>query len=95
MTKQQEIAVNKIRADIEKEFFYDKDTYEVKKWEVEECKYFVSVAFEVGIKNDEGTLASIFCRDRGHLFVGKRGGLSYYNKRGTLKKVGSTSLCCI
>lgn len=51
--------------------------YEIKQYEVKEYDCFVSVALEVGMKDDKGTWASIFCRDRVHLFIGKRGGISY------------------
>lgn len=76
MTKEQERTVSRIRRDAEYHFFYSED-YEFKKWEVTENKYFVSVVFVVGMKGDEGTLASIICRDRAQLFIGKRGGITY------------------
>lgn len=53
------------------------DKYEIKTFEVEDCKYFVSLVVEVGMKDDEGTLAEVFCRDRAHLFIGPRGGIRY------------------
>lgn len=56
---------------------FKKGEYEIKRYEVEECHYFVSVFLEVGQKNDEGTLASIICRDKVQLFIGKRGGITY------------------
>ena len=76
MTKEQKRTVNRIRRDAEYHFFYSED-YEFKKWEVTENEYFVSVVFVVGMKGDEGTLASIICRDRAQLFIGKRGGVTY------------------
>ena len=59
-------------------------TYEIKEYKVEETEYFLSVVLEVGMIGDEGTMAQVFCRDRVHLFVGKRGGITYpvTNKRG-------------
>lgn len=75
MTKAQEKAVAKIRALAEQNFYAD--DMEFKEWEVEEFESFVSVVVETGHKNDEGTMAAIFCRDRAHLFVGKRGGIRY------------------
>ena len=51
--------------------------YEIKRYEVKDYKYFISVSLEVGLVGDEGTMASIFCRDRVHLFVGTRGGIKY------------------
>jgi hypothetical protein len=29
------------------------------------------------MKDDEGTMASVLCRDRVHLFIGKKGGVRY------------------
>lgn len=85
MTKAQEKMINNIKYWMEKDLFFDKEKYEVKKFEVEETAYFVSVVGEVGLKGDEGTLASVICRNRFHLFVGPKGGISYYNKKGTKK----------
>ena len=75
MTKAQEKAVAKIRALAEQNFYAD--DMEFKEWEVEDCGAFVSVVVETGHKNDEGTMAAIFCRDRAHLFIGERGGITY------------------
>lgn len=76
MTREQERMVNHIREDAKERFFYS-DEYEFKKWEVTETKYFVAVVFCIGMKGDEGTLASIICRDQAQLFIGKRGGVTY------------------
>lgn len=86
MTKAQEYAVRNIRAKVEKEFLLT-ENYEIKEWKVEENEYFVSVVFETGLKNDEGTWASILGRDRGQVFIGKKGGLTYYNRKGTKKRL--------
>lgn len=56
----------------------DKDRYEVKKFEVnpispEQKRSIYSVVIEVGLKGDEGTTASIYCRNRNHFFIGRRG----------------------
>ena len=80
MTKSQERALNKIRRLVDQEIKGirgDRDDKEIKVWEVDENEYFVSVIVEYGYKNDEGTMASIICRDRAHLFIGKRGGITY------------------
>ena len=53
------------------------DKYEIKTFEVEENKYSVSVYVVVGLKEDEGTLAEVFCRDTALLFIGPRGGIRY------------------
>lgn len=75
MTAAQERAVKRIRKLAENCFY--SDAWEIKEWEVNENEYFVSVIVEIGHKNDEGTLAAIICRDRAHLFIGKRGGITY------------------
>ena len=75
MTKAQEKAVAKIKTLVEKELLSDE--YEIKTWKVEENKFFVSVYVVYGMKNDEGTLAELIVRDRAHLFIGKRGGITY------------------
>lgn len=69
-------------------FAYD-ENYEIKYYEVEEWEHFVSVVLEVGMKNDEGTYASVLCRDRVHLFIYKKGRIQYSTKKGktrTLKR---------
>ena len=77
MTKSQERAIERIRKLAEKEMNESFKDGEIKNWEVEENEYFVSVVVEIGGKNDEGTMAEIFCRDRAQLFVYKRGGIKY------------------
>lgn len=75
MTKAQEKAIAKVRKLVESELYSDE--YEIKEWEISENKYFVSLVVEYGMKNDEGTLASLIARDRAHLFIGTRGGIRY------------------
>ena len=78
MTKAQERKVKLIRRDAETCFSFT----EVKQFDVEENEYFVSVYAVIGSPNDEGTLAAVFCRDRVHVFIGKRGGMTIpVNKR--------------
>ena len=50
--------------------------YEVKTEQVSDCGFFVSYSIEVGIADDEGTLASVLCRNYRHFFIGKRGGVT-------------------
>ena len=53
-----------------------RDRYEIKAFSVAEVTdALVSVYVVVGLKNDEGTYACLFARDRGHFFVGPRGGI--------------------
>ena len=75
MTKSQEKALKKIRKLVEEEFYSDR--CEIKEWTVKENEYFVSLVVEYGLKNDEGTMAEVYARDRAHLFIGKRGGITY------------------
>ena len=74
MTKQQERKVNMIREQAENLHGKHSSEYEIKEWKVEENEFFVSVVVEVGMIGDEGTMASIICRDRLQVFIGKRGG---------------------
>lgn len=50
--------------------------YELKQWEIEEYDTFVSLVVEVGMIGDENTYASIYGRDRLHVFIGKKGGVT-------------------
>lgn len=72
--------------------------YEVKYENIDDSyPRFVSFSCEVGLPNDEGTMASIFARDRIQIFIGRSGGLSTVNAegkvvRGNWLKVYYTSL---
>ena len=74
MTKSQEKAIERIRKLVEADLH---DWRDIKRWEVKEYEFFVSVYVEYGCKGDEGTLAEVLCRNKAHLFVGKRGGITY------------------
>lgn len=85
MTSKQEKMVEKIKKDIIRYDFHDshkKDfedsEYEFKEFEVTEVDdHFgvVTVYSVVGLKGDEGTMASVTCRTYRHIFIGKRGGV--------------------
>ena len=94
MTKSQERALNKIKRLAEKWASEGFEDGELKEWNVEENEYFVSVIVEIGGKNDEGTQAEVFARDRAQLFIGKCGGVTYpvYKrlKHGTYKHYTKT-----
>ena len=77
MTKAQENAIERIKRLALNEHGKYADEYEIKEWEVDENEYFVSLVVETGLKGDEGTMAAIFGRDRAHLFIGKKGGITY------------------
>lgn len=49
--------------------------YEFKEIDFVKWTRFVSVVLEVGGKNDEGTMAQLFCRSRIHAFVYRKGGV--------------------
>lgn len=77
MTRHQQRVIDRIKSLCHSEFFTCHKDAEFKKFEVNEYDTFVSVYAIVGGKNDEGTMASVLCRERIHLFVGKRGGITY------------------
>ena len=66
----------------------DPSGYEFKRIEVtkpEEHRH-VFLLTEVGLKGDEGTLASVFARTTRHYMIGPRGGLrGYEDKKGWIK----------
>lgn len=60
---------------------------EVKRLEISEAwGGSAFVVLEVGMVSDEGTMASVFCRDYRHLWIGKRGGIELLNPRGVKKR---------
>lgn len=80
MTRAQEQAVARVRKLVEREIkgiYGDKDCYEIKCWEITEYDSFIALVVEYGMKGDEGTLAEVIGRNRAHLFIGKRGGITY------------------
>lgn len=80
MTKAQEREVERIRRMAERSLFFgtDKSKYEFKTWEVNENEFFVEVRLETGLKGDEGTMAEVFGREFAQLFIGKKGGVTYF-----------------
>jgi len=77
MTKWQEEAVERIKRYIlEHDLRGNDERYEIKEFSVEETDYGTVIVFSVtGLKNNEGTMSSIFGRTRRYIFVDKRGGL--------------------
>lgn len=57
-----------------------KNDYEFKQINLSVHSGFVSVWMQVGRIGDEGTLASIICRDKVHCFIGVRGALKAKGK---------------
>ena len=78
------------------DFNRGKGNYEIKEYTVRGYDSFVSVILEVGMVGDEGTLAQVYARDRVHLFIGKRGGITYpssdENGKWCAKPLAKTSL---
>lgn len=81
MTDKQQHAIDRIRFMLDAELKYAGDRYELKTWEVDDQHFdssgLVFVYVEWGLKGDEGTLASVFCREKVHISIGKRGGARY------------------
>ena len=82
MTKQQERKIELIRNYMKNYHGKYSDNYELKEDEVQDIGAggIISVVLEVGLKEDEGTMAAILCRDRIHVFVGPRGGVTCHSK---------------
>lgn len=76
MTKAQERAI-KLIENKAKQFLFCSENWEFKEFDATDMGHFVSLTFEVGMKGDEGTLAEFMCRDRGHVWIGKRGAITY------------------
>lgn len=90
MTNAQEIKVKQIKREMEQSWLFGEN--EVKRFEVEEFDTFVSVVAEAGLKGDEGTLAQVFGRMSAHIFIGKKGGLTYWTNKGKTKRLEHINL---
>jgi hypothetical protein len=71
MTRSQTEVLAQIR-----ETMLDGGRYEIKQEIINDIGYFISYALEVGLPNDEGTLASLICNTYKLFFIGKRGGVT-------------------
>lgn len=92
MTKRQLVALERLAYETwQYASLGDVTRIEVKNIDVKVYDRFVSVVFEYGLKNDEGSMASIFGRDRWHLFIGKKGAVTVPGK----KVKGGLSMCII
>jgi len=80
MTPSQERAVARIRKEAENEF----DFAEIKEFRINETEHFVYLFISIGMKGEENAMARLYCRDTIHVFIGKRGGITYptENKKG-------------
>jgi hypothetical protein len=54
----------------------DGGRYVIKQEIISDLGFAISYAIEVGLLNDEGTLASLICNTYKHFFIGKRGGVT-------------------
>ena len=77
MTRSQEVKLNMIRRDAEIMASEHHKDGEVKTFEVKEYDTFVSVYVVIGGKDDEGTMAAIYCREKVTLFIGKKGAVTF------------------
>lgn len=77
MTTSQERKVDYLRREAEKMASEYHNNGEIKKFEVVDHGSFVSVYIEVGDTKDEGTLAAFICREKAHIFIGKRGAMEF------------------
>jgi hypothetical protein len=77
MTKAQVKVINRLREDILDHDGYS-NNYEYKRFEIDisNRSKIVFLATTVGLKNDEGTMASVLARTQRHVAIGPRGGLS-------------------
>lgn len=91
MTKAQERKIEVLKNMAIDTLFHgsDKSKYEFKRFEVKPidgCD-IVSLIIETGLVGDEGTMASIFARDYCQLFIGTKGGVTYYPSHRVGKKM--------
>ena len=77
MTKYQERRIAQIE-EIMMNLVGHPETKEIKEKKIEDLGHCISMVIEVGQIGDEGTMAAIFCRQRAHIFIGKKGGCSTY-----------------
>ena len=89
MTKAQERKIATLKKLAEENLFYSKNEYEFKRFDVKAidgCNT-VSVVIETGLVGDEGTAAQYYAREYGMFFVGPKGGIHYYSKKGIRKSM--------
>ena len=79
MTKQQERRIAQIE-EIMMNLVGHPETKEIKEKNIEDLGHCISMVIEVGQIGDEGTLAAVFCRQRAHIFIGRKGGCSTYTR---------------
>lgn len=85
LTPAQEKAIERIKASAARRT-NEPENREFKRFEVKPMREGMAqgpifVLATYGMKNDENTAASLFCRDRGHFSVGVRGGIRVVGER--------------
>ena len=86
MTNSQKSAIERLRQSAIETALYS-DKFELKKFEITENEFFVTLIIETGIKDDEGTMA-YYTREHAMFFIYKRGRIMYpvnCGKRSTTK----------
>lgn len=83
MNNMQQIALNSVR-----DFFLYGPNYEVKKLEISGNEYNndVYVSLETGVKDDEGTMAEVYCRGCYCFNIGAKGGIYVYEGYPKIRK---------
>lgn len=96
MTKAQERKIEVLKNMAIDTLFYgkDKSKYEFKRFEVKNVfdTNIVEVIIETGLVGDEGTMAAIYARDYCQLFIGTKGGVTYYPSHKVDKKMRKRTL---
>lgn len=96
MNKKQSKVIELLKEAILKNNTYDQNNpAEIKKCEINDGEFFVSLFITVGRPNDEGTMAEILCRESRQIFIGKRGGVSLaaVDNTATHKSFGYKQVC--
>lgn len=82
MTEQQAKTIEHIRESVlRRRYGHTQASYEIKQFEIStlpDCD-LVFLVVETGLKGDEGTMASVLCRDHRHIKIGVRGGCELLN----------------
>lgn len=88
MTDRQKQIIERLKRRIIENDIPDPKLREVKKEEIKELECgLIHFYIEIGITGDERTAASIFCRNRRHIIITKRGGIQLMNaKRKSLSR---------
>lgn len=90
----QQKALDTIKANlIAKHYGSTAYSYEIKQWDVDVRKHFVSLVFVTGLTGDKGTMAAILCRRRMHIAIGPKGGIKVFTRWSEGKRRGLHRAC--